>query len=128
MGLHIVAHFESEADQDHVKRERQEEEQAARDTGMVSSSSDDSEEEENVNDDVLEVEFGNSIKNTVFLVKVPDQRRQTRIRIERIVKQGNTLVKSGYWPYEPFMRYYQMENAEQVARGQISTFLKLSFS
>lgn len=128
MGLHIVAHFESAADQDHVKRERQEEDQAARDTGMVGSSSDDSEEEENVNDDVLEVEFGNCIKNTVFLVKVPDQRRQTRIRIERIVKQGNTLVKSGYWPHEPFMRYYQMETEEQVARGQESTFLKLSFS
>lgn len=127
MGLHIVAHFESEADQDHVKRERQEADQAARDTGMVGSSSDDSEEEENVNDDVLEIESGNSIKNTVFLVKVPDQRRQTRIRIERIVKIGNTLVKSGYWPYEPLMQYYQMETEEQVARGQESTFLKLSF-
>ena len=126
MGLHIVAHFESEADQDHVKRERQEEDQAARDTGMVGSSSDDSEEEEN--DDVLEVEYGNSVKNTVFLVKVPDQRRQTRIRIETIVKQGNTLVKSGFWPYEALMRYYQMETEEQVARGQESTFLKLSFS
>ena len=126
MGLHIVAHFESEADQDHVKRERQEEDQAARDTGMVGSSSDDSEEEEN--DDVLEVEYGNSVKNTVFLVKVPDQRRQTRIRIETIVKQGNTLVKTGYWPYEPFMRFFQMETEEQVARGQESTFLKLSFS
>ena len=101
---------------------------AARDAGMVDSSSEDSSEDE-VFDEENEVMALEDIQNNVFLVRnIPNMRRQFRINLETIVKRGNSMLKTGVWPFEQNSRYFIMATEEMAARAIISKFLKLSFS
>ena len=120
-----MAHFESAADLDHIKKEKEEEQQAARDTGMVSSSSEEDSSEDEDSDDENEVMALEDIKNNVFLVRnIKNMRRQFRIHLEQIVKRGNNMLQTGDW-IEQNSRFFIMETEEMAARAMISKFFEI---